>query len=136
MAVFLLPVAAMPTKRRPSLPPVFNWPEGGELFAEIAKLAAPSITDEQCRALALAFLDTPATPLAASDWKPGNGRDARRVLVQETTVAALLLQAWSDRAAWAQLHCRDPIALRNYKTALQVMRASTRYLFLDLEESQ
>lgn len=115
----------MPTKTQPAFPPRFDWPEGGELFADIARRAVPSLTDNQCAALAGVFLGHPGIEV---EWTPPTGQDARSVLVPETTVMALMVQAWGERAQWALMHCADPVALRNYYAAVKVLRLAIRYL--------
>lgn len=120
----------MPTKKLPRPAAVPTWPEGRDLFASIAKRAVTSLSEEQCNALVLAYMDTPGLD---TEWTPSAGRTARDVLVEETTVVALWVQAWCERAEWALLHCDDPAAQRNYLTALRVLKSSTKYLFKGLE---
>ena len=115
----------MPTKKQPAFPPRLYWPEGGEVFADIARRAVPSLTDSQCAALAAVFLGHPGIEI---EWTPPTGQDARSVLVPETTVMALMVQAWGERAQWALTHCADRVALRNYEAALKVLLLAIRFL--------
>jgi hypothetical protein len=115
----------MPTNKPPVFLPSPDWPEGGELFADIARRAVPSLTDSQCAALAVVFLGHPGIE---NEWTPPTGQDARSVLVPETTVMALMVQAWGERAQWALAHCADPVALRNYDAAIKVLQLAVRFL--------
>ncbi|MDP1899273.1 MAG: hypothetical protein Q8K96_02310 [Rubrivivax sp.] len=112
----------MPTKKRNQPGP---WPEGGELFADIAGRNDPALTKGQLHKLARLFLDEPGPK---PGWAPGAGQSARSVLVEETTVMALMVQAWAGRAAWALPQCPDHLAQRNFGAAVRVLRAAIRYL--------
>lgn len=116
----------MPTK---TTKPARDWPEGGELFAKLAKQAVPTLTDRELHALAVLLLDSPVTPTDAATWEPDSRRrDLRSILVQETTLAALIVQAWSDRAHWALLQAPDAQSLHNYKIAVRVLKSAVDYL--------
>lgn len=115
----------MPTSKLP----IGRWPEGGELFAETAKRNDPTLSDMQLYRLAVLLLDTPNTPVDATAWNPDSkGGRVRAVLGKETTIACLVMQAWSDRAQWALLCCPDAASSRNYRNGVRVLKSAVLYL--------
>lgn len=102
-----------------------DWPEGGDVFAKLARACRPDLTFEQLRTVADRLYGTPA----AQEWKPIERQDARSVLLDEATAVAMLVQAWADRAEWAVAQCvDDKAALRNYCAAGRVLHSVLRYV--------
>jgi hypothetical protein len=100
------------------------WTQGGELFAElVSQYSAGTLHPDALKAAAEVFYSSPAL----HDWDPADV-DPESVLTDEAPVVAMLVQAWSDRAAWAAERVFSEEAQHNYRTSCRVIQGAVKYL--------